>query len=103
MHISNYKTRHLCSLEERYGNQRGKPYVEQSWAAEADAAALEAFGRPLLATDYRISGIACEEFSEARKNLLREHARSRGQHRSLAAIHAAAANSRRLPAGDVHA
>lgn len=43
MHTSNYKTRHLCSLEERYGDQRGRPYVEHLF--EVAAKTNEPFSR----------------------------------------------------------
>lgn len=79
-------------------HQQAEAYRRRAWGEEADAAAQEAFARPYRFTDYRVSGIACEEFSDSHKAMLREHAHSASAHSALAAAHRAAAHSRRLPA-----
>lgn len=68
---------------------------KQEWIRLVDAAALEAFGRPFRITDYRISGIACDEFSEAMKQALRFAAHARTLHEKASFAHAHAAGRRR--------
>ena len=64
------------------------------WNKNADEAVMETFGRPWSFHDYRVSGIAREEFSEERKEILRTHARRRGEHHRLAILHYMAAGHR---------
>lgn len=65
-----------------------------SWSSVADQAALQTFGRKFSMFDYRISGIASEEFSEEHKDALRVHAHSQGKHHRLAVLHHMAAGHR---------
>ncbi len=58
-----------------------------------DAAAQETFGRPFRVTDYRISAIGCEEFSEEQKTALRYAAHAETNHLICARAHAKAANA----------
>lgn len=63
------------------------------WTKIADAASMAAFGRPYEITDYKISAIARDEFSEEHKRLLRHHALAGSNHRLLACAHEAAAKN----------
>lgn len=60
-----------------------------------DAAAQETFGRPYRVTDYRISAIACAEFSEEKKAELRKTAHARTYHDVVARAHLTAARRRK--------
>lgn len=62
----------------------------QQWNALADAAAMETFGRKFSISDYRISAIASEEFSEDFKQRLRELAHAESRHSRISAAHRAA-------------
>lgn len=64
------------------------------WNKNADEAVMETFGRPWSFHDYRISGIAREEFTEERKEVLRLHSRRRSDHHRLAILHYMAAGHR---------
>ncbi len=64
---------------------------EQEWSDLVDQAAVATFGRPFQVTDYRISGIACEEFPEEVKDRLRTLAHAKTHHCHLAGAHAWAA------------
>ncbi|MDT8992772.1 hypothetical protein RQP54_18005 [Curvibacter sp. APW13] len=68
---------------------------ERAWSQLVDQAAIETFGRPYHITDYRISGIACDEFSEPMKQALRFAAHARTYHRQLSGAHACASGQRR--------
>lgn len=70
--------------------QLGKQ-MHNEWNALLDVAALQAFGRKYHITDYRISGIACEEFSDEHKDRLRYLAHASTHHRAVARAHASAA------------
>ncbi len=59
-----------------------------------DAAAMETFGRPFRVTDYRISAIGCEEFSEEKKEALRFSAHAGTTHLICSRAHAKAASAR---------
>lgn len=59
-----------------------------------DEAANETFGRPFRVTDYRISAIACDEFSESKKEALRKAAHSRTHHEIVAGAHLRASRFR---------
>ncbi|KVP65668.1 hypothetical protein WJ97_11615 [Burkholderia ubonensis] len=60
-----------------------------------EAAAQETYGRPFRATDYRISAIASEEFSEEKKAELRKAAHARTHHDVVARAHLTAARRRK--------
>jgi len=64
---------------------------ENQWSKVANKASMEAFGRPYEFTDYKISGIARDEYSEKRKNQLRSLAHGMGIFKTLARAHADAA------------
>jgi hypothetical protein len=66
-----------------------------AWGAEADKAAKETFGRPFQVTDYKISAIGSDKFSQRSKEALREHAYEESKHATLAAAHAYAAKHQR--------
>jgi hypothetical protein len=61
--------------------------ADKKWGEVADAAAKETFGRPYQATDYQISGIASDKFSDANKDKLRDLARTATDHREAATAH----------------
>ena len=63
----------------------------RKWSELVDVAAMEVFGRPFQPTDYRISSIAREEFSEEHKEALRQHSYAEGNHHQLAVLHYMAA------------
>ena len=67
---------------------------QQEWSKTAEEAAQHAFGRPYHPTDYKISGIGSEKFSEEHKERLRHHAQTGSQHASLASAHHFAAGKR---------
>lgn len=69
-----------------------------AWSDRVDLACRTTFGRPFEFTDYRISGIAREEFSEEDKNLLRLHSRRSSLHRQLAILYLMAAGHRHYTA-----
>lgn len=58
------------------------------WGLVADQAALEVFGRPFRVSDYRISGIACEEFNDVLKDWLRHFSHEYSRHMDLSHAHA---------------
>ena len=59
-----------------------------------DAAATETFGRPFQSTDYRISAIGSDAFSDEKKQALRHAAHARTNHRVIASAHLKAAGRR---------
>lgn len=69
-------------------------FHEKKWSDVANHAAMAAFGRPYQITDYRISAIASEQFSDTEKTRLREHAHSASYHLALAAAHNCASRMR---------
>lgn len=65
--------------------------LRDEWSKLADEAAVATFGRPFRFTDYRISGIACEEFSAYYKERLRFAAHASSNHGCASRAHAEAA------------
>ena len=65
--------------------------LKDAWNREANRAAKESFGRPFEFTDYRISGIGSDAFSEKRKNNLRKFAYGSSDASSAEFAHTAAA------------
>lgn len=62
--------------------------LDALWSKTADLASLETFGRPYnFPFDYKISGIAREEFSVAHKEILRDCASGVTNARLYAAAH----------------
>ena len=61
-----------------------------------DDAALDAWGRNFEATDYRVSGIGSDEFSEAHKERLRTLSKSLSAAKIIGTAHGYAAKSRRI-------
>jgi len=62
-----------------------------AWNRLVEAAALETFGRSFHFTDYRISGIACDEFSDLNKERLRFAAQAATYHSLASRAHRVAA------------
>lgn len=60
-----------------------------------DAAAKETLGRPFQVTDYRISAIGSEAFSDTMKVELRQAAHARSYHAIVARAHMTAARRRK--------
>lgn len=56
-----------------------------------DTAAMETFGRPFKVSDYKISAIGCEQFSEPAKEALRFAAHASTNHMTLSLAHRRAA------------
>ena len=67
---------------------------DQAWGTTADLAATACWGRPFMFLDYRISGIASDEFSPEHQDLLRHHAQASSGHLQLAVLHRMAAGYR---------
>ncbi len=65
-----------------------------AWSRLVEAAAQETFGRPYQFTDYRISGIACDEFSDVNKDKLRFAAHAATYHSLASRAHGVAAKMR---------
>lgn len=65
-----------------------------AWSEAADEAALATWGRKYQVFDYRVSGIASNEFSTEHKDRLRFHAHSKTYHSCLAAAHREASRNR---------
>jgi len=74
--------------------RHGEAAILQSkrYAELLDVAAQATFGRRFEFTDYKISAIGSEEFSEPHKVALRFTSRAATNHRTLARAHAAAAH-----------
>lgn len=75
-------------------HQAASSEMEAKWNALVDEAAMQTFGRKFQFSDYRISGIAAEEFSPEHKEQLRTLAHARTKHSRIAQAHTAAAKSR---------
>lgn len=71
-------------------------HLDAEWNREIDEAAMETWGRPWRPTDYRISAIGSDEFSNERKNKLRTFAQGATKAKYIAQGHEAAAKSRLL-------
>ncbi|HDR9103380.1 TPA: hypothetical protein QDB04_000099 [Burkholderia vietnamiensis] len=69
---------------------------EMRYSKLLDAAAHETFGRPFAVTDYRISAIGSELFSEEKKVELRQAAYAKSNHKVIAMAHLQAARARRI-------
>lgn len=67
--------------------ERKADRCRRAWSREAEAAALETFGRPWQFTDYRISGIGSDEFTAERKERLRTLAHRQSDYRSAQYLH----------------
>ena len=74
-----------------HGYEQAARLASQEWARESERAALETWGRSFRPQDYRISGIASDEFSPARKARLRKLAHAIGICSGRAAAHRHAA------------
>jgi hypothetical protein len=61
-----------------------------------DDAAQDAWGRDFRVTDYRVSGIGSDEFSEAHKERLRTLAQSLSAAKTISSAHGYASKSRRI-------
>jgi hypothetical protein len=60
---------------------------DKEWGKTADEAAQKTFGRPYEATDYKVSGIASDKFSDADKDKLRDLAHTSTDHMAAASAH----------------
>ncbi|WP_434716086.1 hypothetical protein [Paraburkholderia sp. A3RO-2L] len=69
---------------------------EMRYSKLLDAAAHETFGRPFAVTDYHISAIGSELFSEEKKVELRQAAYAKSNHKAIAMAHLQAARARRI-------
>jgi len=69
-----------------------------AWSNVADEAAMQTFGRAFCFTDYKISGIASDSFSETHKERLRHHCHCRSNHAVLTVYHYMAAGHRHATA-----
>ncbi|MGF6440310.1 hypothetical protein [Paraburkholderia youngii] len=68
-----------------------------SWATIVNLACLETFGRPYQFSDYRVSGVARDEFTMERKEQLRLLSRAETRHRNAARAHDALAKRGAAP------
>lgn len=64
---------------------------EKAWNALLNEAAMATFGRPFAFTDYRISAIGRDEFSDEHKQKIRFAAHAANYHKQAARAHAQAA------------
>lgn len=88
------KADHVQAAEE---HDRLATKMDDEWKSTAEKAAQETFKRPWRATDYRISGIGSDEFSDSHKDTLRKNAHGASAHRDAAHAHRSAAKLRRVP------
>jgi hypothetical protein len=72
--------------------------LQADWERVLDEAAQETWGRPFRVTDYRVSGIGSNEFSNEFKEQLRPLAQGSSKAKAIAEAHSYAAKSRRLTA-----
>lgn len=72
-------------------NRKEAEKLSISYRELLDAAAQEVYGRPYTFTDYRISAIASEDFTEDKKTALRFAAHAKTNHETVARAHAFAA------------
>lgn len=70
---------------------------EKKWGETVDKAAQETFGRPYSISDYKISGIASDKFSNENKDKLRDLARTTTDHKEAATAHWYAAGKHGRP------
>jgi hypothetical protein len=74
--------------------------LTKEWGDTAEKAAKATWGRSYQMTDYRISGIASDEFADKFKDALRAAASGSSRHKDAAFAHKAAAKLRRTPRGE---
>ena len=70
--------------------------ASKKWGKVAEEAAQQTYGRSFEPTDYRISGIADDKFSDAHKDALRQASRDKSESTSAAYAHFIAAGHRNL-------
>jgi len=68
----------------------------KQWDKVINKAAMETWGRPWEVTDYRVSGIGSDEFSEKYKKKLRELAHGATDAKKISEAHKHASKSRRI-------
>lgn len=90
---------HIQLAESHFGQYKK---LMQRWLEVLDQAAMQTFGRKYQISDYRISEIACEEFSDEHKAQLRTLIHTAQKHKVITDAHRAAAKyhcrkSQRLP------
>ena len=61
--------------------------LQSIWGKVSERAATQAFGRPFEITDYKITAVCRDEFSEAKKRVLRHCAYKRTKHLDLVRVH----------------
>jgi len=76
-------------------------FNQKKWSGVAESAAMSAFGRPYQISDYRMSAVANELFSDAEKAQLRMYAHAEARHLALAAAHNYASRMRSVPGDSV--
>lgn len=86
------KLEHVQLAEAHLDQYKG---LLRRWSEVLDQAAMQTFGREYHISDYRISGIACEEFSEEHKAQLRTLIHTAQKHKDIADAHREAAKYRR--------
>ena len=87
------KADHLAAAAE---HEKLAAQMDKQWNVEVNAAAQSAWGRDYVASDYRISGIASDEFSSKHKDELRRLAHTATAHKEAAQVHKMAARTRGL-------
>lgn len=92
------KADHLAAAAE---HERLAAEMEKQWGVEANKAAQAAWGRDYKASDYRISGIASDEFDAKHKDELRRLAHTGTAHKDAAHAHKMAARMRSLAKEDL--
>lgn len=70
--------------------------LQDQYDRALDAAAMETWGRKFEATDYRVSAIGSDEFSDRHKERLRELAHGLSAAKTIAGAHTYASKSRRI-------
>lgn len=73
------------ALSVRHGQEAVR--LNSEYSQLLDAAAMETFGRPFRVSDYKISAIGCEQFSEPAKEALRFSAHAATNHKTLSLAH----------------
>jgi hypothetical protein len=90
---SNPKWSKKDHLELAKSHEAARSSNELKWDKTVNEASLAAFGKPYHITDYKVSGIARDEFSEDHKKTLRLHSHAAGLHSQLAKAHEIAAKN----------
>lgn len=62
-------------------------YNNALWVRVVNSAAFDTWGRPYVISDYKVSGIASDEFSVIFKDMLRDAAHKKNKHNTLARIY----------------